>query len=115
MGMARVGNRHGVRSGDRNCQPLIRSVTARKGIDLKRLAHKLDRESIGRKYLDVLDSNRTQGHFEYWDTDYSAYGSIMEEPMSALAQIGTRKLTAAQNVIPSLITKNWMAPKLRQV
>lgn len=83
--------------------PSVKALARKKGIDLENLAKELGRTSIARE--DIEGGTRPPapiGDTSYWNVDHSAFGPIIEEPMSRFAQVAARNLGAAQALIPAV-------------
>lgn len=83
--------------------PSVRTLAAKKGIDLEQLARDLGRTTIAREDLDRdSPSPAPAGDRAYWEVDHAAYGPVAEEPMSRMGQVAAANLAAANSLIPQV-------------
>ena len=82
--------------------PSVRALARKKGVDIEALAKELGRKTIGREDLDGAKPATVTADTSYWDVDHSQFGPVTTEPMSRIAQIAARNLSAASSVIPQV-------------
>lgn len=87
--------------------PSTRRLARERGIELKALAQKLGRTTLGRE--DVLGAERVAPAAapvplgsSLWDVDHAAYGPVREEALPRLARLSAAHLSAATSAIPSV-------------
>lgn len=82
--------------------PSVRSLAARRGIDIDALAGRLGRETVVRE--DVVNTMQKSQHgaAAFWDVDHAAYGPVSEEPIARISRVAAKNLSAAQTLIPAV-------------
>ncbi len=79
--------------------PSVRALAARKGIALEKLAQELGRGTILRE---DIESAHQSSKGSAWDVDHSAFGPVVEEPLSRFTRLAGENLTSATQFIPSV-------------
>ncbi len=79
--------------------PSVRALAARKGIALEKLAQELGRGTILREDIESVHQS-SKG--SAWDVDHSAFGPVVEEPLSRFARLAGENLTSSTQFIPSV-------------
>ncbi len=91
--------------------PSVRALAARNQVDLDELARSVGRERLVREDVEAAcnraaasgGAGRTLSRaIDYWDVDHSQYGPVREEPVSRMAQIAARNLSASHTLIPQV-------------
>ncbi len=87
--------------------PSVRAYAGRKGVDIKKLAGELGRETIAREDVEHKaggggNAAPASAGRDYWDVDHSAFGPVEEEPLSRFARVAAENLAAAQALIPAV-------------
>ena len=85
--------------------PSVRRLAMNKGIDIDALAARLGRETITRDDVlggaSVLPAGASVSNIN-WDVDHSLYGPVSHRPLNRMAQVASKNLTAAQQLIPAV-------------
>lgn len=85
--------------------PSIRRLAMNKGIDIDALAARLGRETITRDDVlggaSILPAGASVSNVN-WDVDHSLYGLVSHRPLNRMAQVASKNLTAAQQLIPAV-------------
>ena len=85
--------------------PSVRRLAMNKGIDIDALAARLGRETITRDDVlggaSVLPAGASVSNVN-WDVDHSLYGPVSHRPLNRMAQVASKNLTAAQQLIPAV-------------
>ena len=82
--------------------PSVRALAARKGVDLKELARKLGRNTVLREDIQIGGRWPQGSETTAWDVDHSAFGPVIEEPLSRFARLAAENLTSAARTVPSV-------------
>ena len=82
--------------------PSVRALAARKGVDLDELARRLGRETLAREDIEGATGPQAPDATVHWEVDHAAHGPVSEEPVSRMAQVAARRLSAAQALIPAV-------------
>jgi pyruvate dehydrogenase E2 component (dihydrolipoamide acetyltransferase) len=93
--------------GEVIASPAVRALAARRGVDLEALAARLGRTTLGREDVEGTAGApvAAQGGEDprvYWAVDHAQYGPVTEEPLSRVALVAAKNLSAANALIPQV-------------
>ena len=90
--------------GEVIASPAVRALAARKGVDLEALAARLGRTTLGREDVEGTAVAAAGGDDPraYWAVDHAQYGPVTEEPLSRVALVAAKNLSAANALIPQV-------------